>query len=71
MRKVLSIRQVCALLFVSRATIHRKVASGKFPPFFPLFDRGTNALGKPTGRIGWYEDVVLEWIAKRDKLRSP
>ena len=58
--RILRIAAVAARVSLSRATIHRRVASGEFPAPVSL---GGNA-------VGWRESQISEWLASRQAVRS-
>lgn len=81
MRRIFSLKEVCFLTSLSRASIAREEEKGKFPVSVPL---GERRLSKPrkykdgsirppqlTGRKGYDSDLVHEWIADRLKKRAP
>ena len=74
--RLLSMRQVCELTSLSRASINRKVEEGKFPKPIELGERRISKArkdGRPgqlTGRIAWLYDAVMQWIAERIKQRN-
>jgi len=51
--RLISIRTVCHLTSLSRATIYRLVDDAKFP----------KALKITPNRIAWREQAVLDWLA--------
>lgn len=68
-RRMLSIKQVLALVPVSRATLFRMLAEGKFPASHSI----------TAGRVIWYEDEIIAWqnalpvndkVARRARLRA-
>ncbi|MGJ5050065.1 helix-turn-helix transcriptional regulator [Bradyrhizobium oligotrophicum] len=65
---MLSIKQVLAVVPVSRATLFRMVADGIFPPSHSI----------TAGRVVWYEDEIVAWqnnlpvndkVGRRARLR--
>lgn len=56
--KLLTTRQNCNLLGISRATLNRWVDEGIFPP--PVVMR-RRSCGRPTS-IRWHLDVVISWL---------
>lgn len=56
--RLLTVRQVCALLGIARATLGRWIDEGVFPP--PKVLR-TRRCGRPTS-IRWHADVVADWL---------
>ena len=77
--RLLSMRQVCELTSLSRASIYRKVEEGKFPKPIELGERKVSKPrntkqgikpGQLTGRIAWIYDAVIQWIAERIKQRN-
>ena len=69
--RLISLKEVCFKTSLSRASIYRKVAEGTFPHYVGLGKRTPNSKGRLTGRIGWLEAKVDEWIAERIKKRTP
>ena len=53
--RILSVKQVCERVCLSRATIYLKVKSGEFP----------HPKAISSARIGWLESEVSEWITNR------
>jgi prophage regulatory protein len=51
--KLVSLRTVCSLTSLSRATIYRLVDEAKFP----------KGLKITANRIAWREQAVLDWLA--------
>jgi prophage regulatory protein len=56
LRKMLSVRQVLALVPFSRATLYNEMGAGRFPRAREIAPR----------RVAWYEDDVKAW---QDGLR--
>lgn len=61
--RLLSMKQVVEKTSLSRASIYRKMAEGKFPPCIALGERKRNKLGQLTGRIAFVEDLIESWLA--------
>lgn len=68
MSKLVSLKVVCSLTSLARASVWRGVEAGTFPAPLALGERKLNKLGRPTGRIAWSEEEVLRWIADRIKV---
>lgn len=68
MQRLMSMKQVCDLTSLSRATIYRKVDDGTFPAPIALGDRKRNKLGQLTGRIAFIAELVEKWIT--DRIRA-
>lgn len=58
--RVLRLPQVCALTGLGRSIIYQMQAEQRFPQRIRLTERA----------VGWMEDEVLEWVAKRAAQRS-
>ena len=56
--RFLSLKQVCLMIGVARATIYRWVDAGVFPEPKKLS-------AYRSGRIAWLEDDVLNWMRTR------
>ena len=56
-RRILSKRQVLALVPVSYTTIWQWMRQGEFPRSVVL---------GPGGNIGWHEDAIAEWLESRE-----
>jgi prophage regulatory protein len=48
---MLSMRQVLKIVPVSRSTLSRMIAAGRFPKSMSLSD----------GRVAWFEDEIIAW----------
>ncbi len=46
---------------LSRSTVYRRVAEGRFPSPVPLGGRS----------VGWLESEITNWIAQQVRLRQP
>jgi prophage regulatory protein len=55
--KLVSLRAVCELTSLSRATIYRLVEQAKFPKPMKI----------TPNRIAWRERAVLDWLAQREE----
>ena len=55
--KILSVREVCALLGMGRATFNRLRDRGEFIPPIQL----------SPGRVGWWKSDVLRWLDNRPR----
>lgn len=55
--KILSVREVCALIGMSRATFNRMRDRGEFIPPIRL----------SPGRVGWWKSDVLRWLDNRPR----
>ena len=55
--KILSMKQVCVMVSLSRAEIYRKLDAGNFPKRVQVSEN----------RIGFMEDEVIEWIKSRPR----
>jgi prophage regulatory protein len=51
LRAMLSMKQVLRIVPVSRSTLERMVAAGRFPKSHTL----------SVGRVAWFEDEVIAW----------
>lgn len=60
--RILSIREVCALNSLSRASIYRGVAAGSFPKPVRLTPAGR--------RVGWRSEDIQAWMADPLSWRS-
>ena len=58
--KILSVREVCALLGMARATFNRLRDRGEFIPPIQL----------SPGRVGWWRSDVLQWLDARPRRRK-
>jgi len=57
--KILTIKNVCDITSMSRATVYRLISAGEFPSKVQLSPR----------RVGWREAEVLNWIACLTRVR--
>ncbi|WP_143279188.1 AlpA family phage regulatory protein [Bradyrhizobium sp. C9] len=60
-RKMLSMRQVLAIVPFSRRTLYREMDEGRFPKAREIAPR----------RVAWYEDDVTAWQGELDRKVSP
>lgn len=57
--RILRLKEVQRMTGLSRSTIYAEIAKGKFPKQVKL----TGARS-----VGWYENVVVEWVESRQKI---
>lgn len=58
--KVIGVKDVCAAINVSKATLYRMINSGNFP----------GGIETSPGRVGWPENAVQRWIEERPKRHT-
>lgn len=63
MMKLLSKKQVRAIILLSFAHIDRLEKTGNFPKRIRLGDY-------PSSRVGWIEQEILDWLNERIRKRS-
>lgn len=56
--QLLRLKEILELTSLSRATIYREIAEGKFPKPIKISQRAS----------GWLENDVFEWLQERIKL---
>ncbi|NVO22622.1 helix-turn-helix transcriptional regulator [Donghicola mangrovi] len=56
-RKLIKIKDVCAITKLSRATIYRKQQAGDFPSAIQLSVRS----------VAWYADEIEVWLGSRPR----
>lgn len=59
--RLITTRQVCAMIGASRSTLDRWVEAGDFPP--PVVIR-CRPCGRPTS-IRWIREIVEDWLKSR------
>ena len=60
-QRVLSVKEVCQRIGLSKATVYRLQKAGEFPRPVCL----------SAGRVGWRENAVDQWIRERRVAGSP
>lgn len=55
--RILSMRQVCTIIGLSRTTVWREQRKGRFPKPIRL----------SPGRVGWPQGAIEIWLAKRSE----
>lgn len=57
--KILTIKNVCEITSISRATIYRLISAGEFPAKVQLSPR----------RVGWREADIQNWLSSLSRVR--
>lgn len=58
--RLIKLKEVLNLTALSRASVYRMMADGKFPSSVPLGERS----------VGWVEEEILNWIEERIAARD-